>query len=365
MFSSPLWFDTIGKKQKYRRHTNPSNIINTDINASNSNYFSSSSEKGFLSDGDESVGSNSYVGSVGGGDGSGSENISDENSFGRDNFSLNEMEEKELMNIEGGGYFLPSNSDKEIERLQMQHFLLRLFWQGNYSSPIVDDFNNGGVKVLDIQCGSGIWITDIATEFNSSTFIGIDGDEARARIQIELPNAAYLHHDLLDELPFPDDTFDFVNQRFFTMTTGDKWKKFILPEIIRVTKPDGYIELMEMNTWKDMGPVTKRMTKAYNDYIQTRGVYHLDPSPLNQILISTKQIKNIKCEHRITPFWGGRASQLVCRNQFEKIEVHKLELCKFMEIKERKFDDMIKIMYEEVNKHKTFSKTYRIYGQKI
>ncbi|CAG8467181.1 11270_t:CDS:2, partial [Diversispora eburnea] len=318
-----------GKRHKYRRHT-----TNTEINPSNSNYFSSSSDKGFLSDGDESVGSNSYV--------------------GRDNFSLNEREEKELTNMEGGEYFLPSNSDKEIERLQMQHFLLRLSWQGNHSSPIVDDFVNGG-----------IWITDLATEFKSSTFIGIDGDEARARIQIELPNAAYLHHDLLDELPFPDDTFDFVNQRFFTMTTEDKWKNFILPEIIRVTKPDGYIELMEMTTWKYMGPVTKHMAKAYNEYIQKRGVYHLDPSQLNQVLISTKQIKNINCEQKITPFCGGRASQLVCRNQFEKIEAHKSELCKFMEIKERKFDDMIKIMYEEVNKHKTFAKTYRIYGQKI
>src|SRR5215210_6228063 len=46
---------------------------------------------------------------------------------------------KELRNIEGGEYFLPS-ADKNIERLQMQHFLIRCVWTSNYSSPVEEIF---------------------------------------------------------------------------------------------------------------------------------------------------------------------------------------------------------------------------------
>jgi hypothetical protein len=57
---------------------------------------------------------------------------------------------KELRNIEGGEYFLPS-ADKNIERLQMQHFLFRCVWASNHSAPTEDIFASGGAKVLDVQ----------------------------------------------------------------------------------------------------------------------------------------------------------------------------------------------------------------------
>ncbi|CAG8548725.1 5123_t:CDS:2, partial [Racocetra fulgida] len=94
--------------------------------------------------------------------------------------------DEELLSIEGGEYFLPS-ADKDIERLQMQHFLFRYIWDGNFSSPIHDNF-----------------IDELATQYPTSTFIGIDDDEARSRIHIELPNAEFIHlNDMLEELPFP------------------------------------------------------------------------------------------------------------------------------------------------------------------
>jgi hypothetical protein len=54
-------------------------------------------------------------------------------------------------NIEGGEYFLPS-ADKNIERLQMQHYLFsKCVWRSNYSSPLDETFELGGAKVLDVQ----------------------------------------------------------------------------------------------------------------------------------------------------------------------------------------------------------------------
>jgi len=57
---------------------------------------------------------------------------------------------KELRNIEGGEYFLPS-ADKNIERLQMQHFLFRCIWKSNNSAKVEKFFSPGGAKVLDVQ----------------------------------------------------------------------------------------------------------------------------------------------------------------------------------------------------------------------
>lgn len=141
---SPL-FDTAKKKrQKYTMHTN----LNTANTINTNNYCPSSSSDG---DGVGGSGCSDNYDVEESGISDVTENVDDGLMEGGNNLLLNEKEEKELSSIEGGEYFLPSNSDKEIERLQMQHFLLRLFWQGNYSSPIIDDFINGGVKVLDVQ----------------------------------------------------------------------------------------------------------------------------------------------------------------------------------------------------------------------
>jgi ubiquinone/menaquinone biosynthesis C-methylase UbiE len=112
------------------------------------------------------------------------------------------------------------------------------------------------------RCGSGIWISDLAMEYSSSTFVGVDDDAERSRIEIQLPNAAFLHHNLTDGLPFPDDTFDLVHQRFFTSVNESDWQEYILPDMIRVMKSGGLIELMEMAPLFNAGHVTKNMFQS-------------------------------------------------------------------------------------------------------
>ncbi|CAG8436249.1 12548_t:CDS:2 [Funneliformis mosseae] len=271
---------------------------------------------------------------------------------------------KELRNIEGGEYFLPS-ADKNIERLQMQHFLFRCIWQSNYSAPVEEFFEPSGAKVLDVQCGSGIWMSDLANEFPNSTFVGVDDDSDRARIEIQLPNAAFLHHNIKDGLPFPEDTFDFVHQRFFTSVSEVDWRKYMLLDMIRVLKPGGLIELMEMSRLSNAGHVTIKMFEAYEKFNLSREVYQLDPHGFQQALKSTGLIKSIESEYRITPLFGGRASQLVCQNIFKRFETKKKEFCEFLNLSESELDENLEKMREEVIKHNTYCKTFRVYGKKI
>lgn len=71
-----------------------------------------------------------------------------------------------------------------------------------------------------------------------------------------LPNLDFHRMNAIDaKLPFEDNSFDFVKQRLVTSSfTVADWKR-VIEELVRVTKPGGYIELVEIdyNTF-NLGP---------------------------------------------------------------------------------------------------------------
>ena len=87
---------------------------------------------------------------------------------------------------------------------------------------------------------------NMASDYPLSTFVGIDiaplfYDDGPA-------NTAFFQCNILDGLPFPDNTFDFVRQGFLVICIDwHAWKDKVVKELIRVTKPGGYIELMELD----------------------------------------------------------------------------------------------------------------------
>ncbi len=50
-----------------------------------------------------------------------------------------------------------------------------------------------------------------------------------------------------------------------------------------------------------------------DEFNLTKEIHRLDPSGFQQALKSTNLIKSIESEFRITPLFGGRASQLVIK----------------------------------------------------
>ncbi|MBF6589918.1 MAG: methyltransferase domain-containing protein [Ktedonobacterales bacterium] len=59
------------------------------------------------------------------------------------------------------------------------------------------------------------------------------------------PNYAFVPGNLLEGLPFPDATFDFTHMRLlFTAIPHDRWP-FVVSELARVTRPGGWVELVE------------------------------------------------------------------------------------------------------------------------
>ena len=84
----------------------------------------------------------------------------------------------------------------------------------------------------------------MATDYPRSKFTGIDVAPLYP-IHTKPHNVEFLQVNVLNGLPYADNTFDYVICRFmiFAFTIQD-WK-FVINEICRVCKVGGYIELME------------------------------------------------------------------------------------------------------------------------
>jgi ubiquinone/menaquinone biosynthesis C-methylase UbiE len=80
-------------------------------------------------------------------------------------------------------------------------------------------------RVLDIACGNGTWILEMATEFPESQFYGID-IAASYPHTVKPANAFFSQCDVLQTngLPFPENYFDYIHMRqVYTCFSENDW----------------------------------------------------------------------------------------------------------------------------------------------
>ena len=131
--------------------------------------------------------------------------------------------------------------------------------------------------MLDIACGPGDWVLDVAFESPETEVIGIDlsrtmVEYARAQAGAQgLDNASFCVMDVLQPLAFPDDACDLVNARFlcgFMPTTA--WPTLI-KECVRVTRPGGVICLAEAENGISTSPACEHINTLCARALQRAG----------------------------------------------------------------------------------------------
>ncbi|KAI7872069.1 S-adenosyl-L-methionine-dependent methyltransferase [Spinellus fusiger] len=161
------------------------------------------------------------------------------NSDEEESFYLN----RGFHNIETLSYWLP-NDEAEEDRLNEMHLTMKELFSGNVlpKATKVVDFTLG-LKVLDLGCATGMWLLEMAIEYPNSDFHGIDISDFFPILKPE--NTHFYQMNVLNGLPFEDNTFDFVRlSMWLTGLRVEEWPIF-LKEIFRVIKPEGYIQSIE------------------------------------------------------------------------------------------------------------------------
>lgn len=144
-------------------------------------------------------------------------------------------------------YFIDTESAIELARLQQQERLV---------NEVFDQFPKqftpySGCRVLDLGCGPGGWLLEVAASQPDCTTVGVDISErmiqyARAKAEIQELSTQFRVMDIL-KFPwdFPDSHFDLVNIRFATGFVPVATWSSLLEEVRRVLKPEGAFRHIE------------------------------------------------------------------------------------------------------------------------
>ncbi|KAG0163216.1 hypothetical protein DFQ30_000517 [Apophysomyces sp. BC1015] len=125
-------------------------------------------------------------------------------------------------------------------------------------------------KILDVGCGPGSWVMEMAVDYPNAQFTGIDMSDIFPTT-IRPDNVSFEMVNILEGLPFEDGSFDLVHMRL--MVSGirvPEWPR-VLDEIYRVLKPGGIIQWGELDfTETSQSPMIEHFITSFHSVMQER-----------------------------------------------------------------------------------------------
>ncbi len=166
-------------------------------------------------------------------------------------------------------YLLPKDLG-ETNRLDFQHYMLRYALRGNYAAPLQAPHD-----ILDVGSGTGRWAIEMAQQFPNAKVIGMDVApppvDANATPDARPANYSFAQGNVLERIPFPDNSFDLVHQRFLALAIPAARWPGVVDELLRVTRPGGWVELVE--TEPPMGaPAIDQLARWGLELTKRRGI---------------------------------------------------------------------------------------------
>ncbi len=173
---------------------------------------------------------------------------------------------------QGAPYILPPTAAEE-NRLDFQHQMLYRALGRNYGAPLRQP-----QKILDVGCGTGRWVVEMAMQFPQANLTGIDITPVNvtallAQITPPPDNLVFIQGDILQGLPFAPASFDYVHQRFLSAALPEgQWPR-VIQEIVRVVHPGGWVELGEFGPpVTQPGAALEKLWDTWGQLSQQRGI---------------------------------------------------------------------------------------------
>ncbi|CAG8514921.1 5968_t:CDS:2 [Ambispora gerdemannii] len=232
-------------------------------------------------------------------------------------------------------------------------------------APIHETLKEGALA-LDVGCGMhGTWLTDMANHYPRSLFTGIDKQPLQ---DCTLPpNAIFSHANLLDGITFPKDTFSYVHSRFWVAYLNNEEWKLLVGEIIRVTRPGGYIEIIELDVMtKDAGKQTSYLNNSFLAMLDARGI-GLMTDQIEKILLDSEKVEIVSNEAQSLPI--GKCAETSGDMSFQDMEqgyiAIKPYLCPYMKISEDDYDSLVALARYEARNMKATIPARHIIARKL
>ncbi|WP_069802812.1 class I SAM-dependent methyltransferase [Thermogemmatispora onikobensis] len=208
-------------------------------------------------------------------------------------------------------YLLPKDLG-EVNRLDFQHYILRAALHGNYLAPIEQPR-----RILDVGCGTGQWAFELAHQFPHAEVVGLDLEQVKPSASPP-PNYRFVQGDILQGLPFDDNSFDFVHQRLLVLAIPQAAWPAAVQELARVTAPGGWVELVEtsihISNLTPSGPANQQVASLIGQLAALRGLDSegVVARSLDHYLAQAR-LKQIQCHPIKIPVgeWGGRIGSLL------------------------------------------------------
>ncbi|CAG8519750.1 10693_t:CDS:2, partial [Funneliformis mosseae] len=216
-------------------------------------------------------------------------------------------------------------------------------------------------------CGPGTWLLEMSTNYPQSSFTGIDispiypGD-------IKPRNLTFYTENVLEGLPFADNTFDFVYIRFMiTAFTVDDWQNKVVKELIRVCKPGGWVEFMDGDLcFNSEGPAGKTLMDAFRSILVSKQINPNITKCLYPLLSSMPTITSLSSEIKPGPIgsWAGRIGELASQDFSQILHAMKPMLSKVIECTEEEYNELVEEFERECNSNKTNFVHFRFFAKK-
>jgi len=260
----------------------------------------------------------------------------------------------------GDAYLLPRHPSEQ-DRLDIQHYAMREALRRNYLAPV-----QAPVAVLDVGCGTGQWAFEVCAERLEAMVVGFDLVPSKPA---PAANYRFVRGNLLQGLPFAEGRFDFVHQRLLQSGVPLKSWSGVVQDLVRVTRPGGWVELVEIeNDVKAGGPATRRLLELLLQLAGSRGLDRAGVlfRELDAYLLGAG-LREVQRRDVDVPIgdWGGRIGSLMAsdlRALYTRLsDVFQANLG----VSADACRDLITQMSRELNEYRTVNTFGVAYGRKL
>ncbi len=175
------------------------------------------------------------------------------------------------------GYIF-GESEGEISRLDLQHYMFRWEFGGDFMAPL-----SSPLTILDVACGTGRWARDVARQFPQAAVVGFDINQQQLETSLaegarsgadSLPeNCTFLAGDALEPFNFPDGAFDLVMARATSAFIPVAQWPSVIAQMARVCRPGGWVELRDFALVRSPHSALNELTVKFANLAAARGIY--------------------------------------------------------------------------------------------